>query len=61
MKKKKKNIMAGCPNCKMKVPYTGLKDNPYFPFCSERCKLIDLDMWLIEEHKIESDLKDYYE
>lgn len=25
---------------------------PYRPFCSERCKLIDLDHWLSERYRI---------
>ncbi len=32
-----------CPICKREIPYEG---NPFRPFCSERCKLIDLDNWL---------------
>jgi len=32
-----------CPICKKEVSYQG---NPFRPFCSERCKLIDLDNWL---------------
>jgi len=28
------------------------KDNPYRPFCSERCKLIDLGMWVGEQYRI---------
>jgi endogenous inhibitor of DNA gyrase (YacG/DUF329 family) len=27
-------------------------DNPYRPFCSERCKLIDLGDWAAERHAI---------
>jgi tRNA A37 threonylcarbamoyladenosine biosynthesis protein TsaE/endogenous inhibitor of DNA gyrase (YacG/DUF329 family) len=27
-------------------------DNPFFPFCSERCKLADLGAWFSEAHKI---------
>lgn len=30
-----------------------VKDVPHFPFCSERCKLIDLGAWLDEEYRIE--------
>jgi len=26
--------------------------NPFRPFCSERCKLIDLDNWLAERYRI---------
>ncbi len=31
-------------------------DLPFFPFCSERCKLIDLGKWVEEEHRIEEPL-----
>jgi len=26
--------------------------NGFYPFCSERCKLVDLGKWLGEEYKI---------
>jgi endogenous inhibitor of DNA gyrase (YacG/DUF329 family) len=26
--------------------------NPFRPFCSERCRLIDLDNWLSERYRI---------
>lgn len=39
-----------CPNCQKTGTWT--KDNPFRPFCSERCKLIDLGSWASEEHKI---------
>lgn len=38
-----------CPICKKEVPREG---NPYRPFCSERCKLIDLDHWLSGRYRI---------
>lgn len=44
-----------CPVCKQKTEW---QDNPYRPFCSERCKLIDLGAWASEEYKIESRLDD---
>jgi len=31
------------------------KQAPFFPFCSERCKLIDLGAWLDVEYRITSD------
>jgi endogenous inhibitor of DNA gyrase (YacG/DUF329 family) len=40
-----------CPVCKHETPWKG---NPFRPFCSERCKLIDLDNWLSERYRIES-------
>jgi endogenous inhibitor of DNA gyrase (YacG/DUF329 family) len=27
-------------------------ESPYRPFCSERCRLIDLGAWLTEQHRI---------
>ena len=38
-----------CPICKLEVPYEG---NPFRPFCSERCKLIDLDNWLEGRYRV---------
>ncbi|TAM80556.1 MAG: DNA gyrase inhibitor YacG [Acidobacteria bacterium] len=38
-----------CPICKQEVPYAG---NPFRPFCSERCKLIDLDNWLEGRYRV---------
>jgi endogenous inhibitor of DNA gyrase (YacG/DUF329 family) len=38
-----------CPICHQDVFWEG---NPYRPFCSERCKLIDLDHWLSERYRI---------
>lgn len=41
-----------CPNCKKLVNYD--KKNKYRPFCSERCKMIDLGEWFAEEKVIAS-------
>jgi hypothetical protein len=41
-----------CPICKKTAQW---KDNPFRPFCSERCKLIDLGTWAAEEYKIEGE------
>ena len=38
-----------CPVCERE---TTRKGNPHRPFCSERCKLIDLDNWLSERYRI---------
>jgi uncharacterized protein len=38
-----------CPTCK-KV--TTWKENPWRPFCSEICKLMDLGRWASEEYRI---------
>jgi endogenous inhibitor of DNA gyrase (YacG/DUF329 family) len=39
-----------CPICKNKTTW---EENPWRPFCSERCKLADLGKWVLEEYKIE--------
>jgi endogenous inhibitor of DNA gyrase (YacG/DUF329 family) len=43
-----------CPICRKPVsddpPADGAKN--YFPFCSERCKLIDLGRWLEGRYQI---------
>ncbi len=31
---------------------TFFNDNPYRPFCSERCKLIDLGQWAEGDYRI---------
>jgi endogenous inhibitor of DNA gyrase (YacG/DUF329 family) len=38
-----------CPTCKQKTNFEG---NPFRPFCSERCKMIDLDNWLSGRYRI---------
>ncbi|MBI4166712.1 MAG: DNA gyrase inhibitor YacG [Acidobacteria bacterium] len=37
-----------CPICRNKTEW---KNNPFRPFCSERCKMIDLDHWLSERYR----------
>lgn len=38
-----------CPTCKKEIENSG---SPYRPFCSERCKLIDLGKWAGEEYRV---------
>ncbi|MEZ5308324.1 MAG: DNA gyrase inhibitor YacG [Pyrinomonadaceae bacterium] len=35
-------MQVKCPNCGTRKAYDG---NPFRPFCSERCKLIDFGAW----------------
>ena len=42
--------LVTCPTCGERSAYT--PDNPYRPFCSERCKLIDLGQWATESYRI---------
>ncbi len=42
--------LVACPQCGKKTAWTPA--NPFRPFCSERCKLIDLGQWAKEEYRI---------
>jgi uncharacterized protein len=44
----KKNI--ACPHCGQKNTWKA--DNEFKPFCSERCKLIDLGGWASERYRV---------
>lgn len=44
------NKTVHCPTCGKALVWD--KNNPYRPFCSERCKLIDLGEWASESHRI---------
>ncbi len=43
-------IQVSCPTCGKSVDWT--PSERWRPFCSERCKLIDLGEWLSEEKRI---------
>jgi uncharacterized protein len=42
-------LMPKCPTCGKPVEW---RDNPYRPFCSERCKLLDFSRWANEEYRV---------
>ncbi len=47
-------IAVKCPTCrKAGVWFAG----SYGPFCSRRCKLVDLGKWFSEEHTVSSPLR----
>lgn len=39
-----------CPNCRTSVEWK--PENAYRPFCSRRCRLIDLGEWATEQYTI---------
>ncbi len=43
-------LTVQCPTCGAPVEWNAA--TPTRPFCSDRCKLIDLGAWAAEEHKI---------
>ena len=52
MAKKKKNVK--CPSCQQKGDWFSGKNGP---FCSDRCKMVDLGKWLGEEHRFTEPLR----
>jgi len=47
---KKLPVTVKCPHCGKELVWE--ISQLFRPFCSERCKLIDLGEWVMEEHKI---------
>jgi len=45
--------LVKCPTCKKVGDWFA---GEYGPFCSQRCRLIDLGKWLGEEHRISEPL-----
>lgn len=38
-----------CPTCRALVEWAG---NPHRPFCSERCRIVDLGDWAAERFRV---------
>ena len=47
--------VVACPQCGTEVEWAG---NRYRPFCSERCRLVDLGAWIDEKYAIPGALDD---
>ncbi|HEY2156705.1 MAG TPA: DNA gyrase inhibitor YacG [Isosphaeraceae bacterium] len=39
-------IRGRCPICGKNFEVAAIDDLPSFPFCSDRCKLVDLGRWI---------------
>ena len=50
-----KNMKKTCPICGKETVW---EDNPFRPFCSERCRLIDLGKWASNEYRVPGQKKD---
>jgi endogenous inhibitor of DNA gyrase (YacG/DUF329 family) len=50
MTQEAKPRLVSCPQCGKATPWNSA--NAYRPFCSERCKLIDLGAWATESYRI---------
>ncbi len=45
----KQQLEVNCPNCKKKFNYY---DSEHRPFCTERCKMIDMGHWWNESYTV---------
>jgi len=50
----KRNLDASCPKCGRRGNWFAVE---YGPFCSERCKLIDMGNWFKEGYRISEPLR----
>lgn len=44
---------AACPSCRGPVP----RDGKHGPFCSDRCRLVDLGRWFREDYRFHRPLR----
>lgn len=44
---------VNCPQCGQPAVYS--PENRFRPFCSERCRLIDLGQWATESYRLPAD------
>lgn len=51
-----KPLIVTCPTCGKEHAWD--PSNRFRPFCSERCRLIDLGKWANEEYRVEQREKD---
>ncbi len=51
---RKKALSLRCPTCRAIV----LRSDEHFPFCSDRCRLIDLGKWASGGYRISSPVLD---
>lgn len=42
--------LVACPHCGTNIEWNPA--NPFRPFCSERCKMIDLGAWATERYRV---------
>jgi endogenous inhibitor of DNA gyrase (YacG/DUF329 family) len=45
----RESLLVFCPKCKKQFAFYS---SPFRPFCSERCKLVDLGHWLSETYTV---------
>jgi len=48
-----KQLEVKCPTCGKYIVWS--EKHPWRPFCSDRCRMIDLGSWADENYRIKSD------
>jgi endogenous inhibitor of DNA gyrase (YacG/DUF329 family) len=41
---------VSCPRCGAQVAW--VPESPFRPFCSERCRMVDLGAWATEQYRV---------
>jgi hypothetical protein len=54
-----KTKLVKCPTCGKMVEWS--TENKWRPFCSERCRIIDLGEWAAERHRIPSETPEEFD
>ena len=49
-------IRGRCPTCKKAFEIESIDKLPTFPFCSDRCRLIDLGRWVDGTYAVPEDV-----
>ncbi len=45
-------VPMSCPTCRGAVDVAAARARRCYPFCCERCQLVDLGRWLGEEYRV---------
>lgn len=49
-------LEVSCPTCQRSVIWS--TQSPFRPFCTERCRLIDLGVWANEGYRVEVEVQE---
>ena len=53
-----KAVRTTCPICEKPVESRDLPGDTLFPFCSRRCKLVDLQKWFAGEYSLSREVRE---
>ena len=41
-----------CRTCRQSLPSKARENLPFYPFCSQRCRLLDMGQWFDEKYRL---------